>query len=243
MRWSTGPPGWKAADDTVVTMPAPESPESRPLGAGWAGLRGEARGSAYDARWEAMAARGDPVHGEADLVEHVIETGLRPPPRAEAGALVLDAGCGTGRVAIELARRGHRTVGVDRDAALLSTARAKAPELSWRDADLVALADSVDAGTIDVAVLAGNVMIFADPGTEATVVAQVAGALRPGGLVVAGFQVRAGGYTPRRLDSDTAAVGLTPVARWSTWDRTPWGAHSDYQVSVHRRPSGGDDRV
>lgn len=215
-----------------------------PLHAGWTGLRGEARGSAYDARWEALAARGHPVHGEADLVEHVIETWLRP--RADEDALVLDAGCGTGRVAIELARRGHRTIGVDRDFALLSTARAKAPELTWAHADLIELGDAADAiegGTVDVAVLAGNVMIFTDPGTEAAVVAQVASTLRPGGLLVAGFQVRAGGYTPRRLDSDAAAVGLTPVARWSTWDRAPWDARGGYQVTVHRRPCEGDDRV
>ena len=50
---------------------------------------------------------------------------------------MLDAGCGTGRVAIELAHRGFSVVGIDSDAAMLHTARAKAPELSWIHADLV----------------------------------------------------------------------------------------------------------
>ena len=35
---------------------------------------------------------------------------------------VLDAWCGTGRVAVELARRGVRVVGVDVDASMLATA-------------------------------------------------------------------------------------------------------------------------
>ncbi len=73
-----------------------------------------------------MAARGESVHGEADLV-----TSLVP-----SGAAVLDAGCGTGRVAIELASRGYEVVGVDLDPAMLDLARAKAPELGWLQGDL-----------------------------------------------------------------------------------------------------------
>ena len=42
---------------------------------------------------------------------------------------VLDAGCGTGRVAIELARRGIEVVGVDADPDMLERARRRAPQL------------------------------------------------------------------------------------------------------------------
>lgn len=45
--------------------------------------------------------------------------GVRPPAR------ILDAGCGTGNYARELARRGYRVVGVDAAARLLAAARAK----------------------------------------------------------------------------------------------------------------------
>ena len=62
----------------------------------------------YDTRWDRLAAEGHDVHGEADAVERL------------GGGRVLDAGCGTGRVAIELARRGHEVVGVDADADLLA---------------------------------------------------------------------------------------------------------------------------
>ena len=37
----------------------------------------------------------------------------------DAGAEVLELGCGTGRVALHLARRGHRVTGVDSDSALV----------------------------------------------------------------------------------------------------------------------------
>ena len=74
------------------------------------------RGDEYDARWRTLAARGANVHGEADLVEALL--------REEGGTRVLDAGCGTGRVAIELARRGFSVVGMDADAPMLAAARA-----------------------------------------------------------------------------------------------------------------------
>lgn len=198
-----------------------------PRSARWTDLTGDAKGETYDDRWEQIPA--DQRHGEADLAEALfLETDLvwGPPPT------FLDAGCGTGRVAIELSRRGATTIGVDRDADLLSTARAKAPDLAWIEADLVDVGDHVEAGSVDVAVLAGNVLVFVDPGTEAAVLAAVAATVRPGGLVVAGFQLRPGGYGPDRLDADAEGAGLTLVDRWATWDREPWDGH-DYQVSVH----------
>ncbi len=143
---------------------------------------------------------------------------------------MLDAGCGTGRVAIELARRGAATTGVDLDPAMLATARAKAPDLEWIDGDLAAL----DLGrTFDVVVMAGNVMIFVAHGTEPTVVERLAAHVRPGGLLVAGFQLRPGGYDLEAYDADCTAAGLTLVGRFATWDGDPLAAAPDYAVSVH----------
>lgn len=198
-----------------------------PRAARWTDLTGDAKGATYDARWEALAAEGRSVHGEADLVGALLGG-----PDGRIDATVLDAGCGTGRVAVELARRGARTIGVDRDADLLAAARSKAPALAWHEADLLDVGTVVPAGTVDLAVLAGNVLIFVDPGTERRVLAAVATTVRPGGLVVAGFQVRPGGYDPERLDADAATAGLALRHRWATWDREPW-AGGDYQVSVH----------
>lgn len=48
-------------------------------------------------------------------------------PRELAGKRVLDAGCGTGALAIEVARRGAHVVAVDLSPALIKLARARAP--------------------------------------------------------------------------------------------------------------------
>lgn len=205
---------------------------SDPRSARWTDLTGAAKGDTYDARWQQLAAEGRSIHGEADLVEDLIvaSEAVSGPP-----ATILDAGCGTGRVAIELAERGFDVIGADRDPDLIATARAKAPDLSWIEADLVDLGDHVEAGSVHLAVLAGNIFLFVDPGTEAAVVQAVARTLRPDGMVVAGFQVRPGSYGPDALDADARAAGLRLEHRWATWDRAPWAAGGDYQVSVHRR--------
>jgi SAM-dependent methyltransferase len=183
------------------------------------------RGDDYDARWRTLAAAGKSVHGEADLVASLLQ---------DAGATrVLDAGCGTGRVAIELARRGFAVVGIDSDAAMLETARTKAPDLSWVHADLVDAEAHVD-GEFDMVVAAGNVMIFLTPGTERVVVGQLATRLAPDGLLVSGFQLNTGRLTLERYDEYAAAAGLELVHRFSTWNRERFSG-GDYAVSLHRR--------
>ena len=91
------------------------------------------------------------------------------------------------------------TVGVDVDGALLARAREKAPALAWVEADLARLAPDDAPGPFDAVVMAGNVMIFVAPGTEAAVVANLACRLAPGGLLVAGFQLSRGRLTARAL--------------------------------------------
>lgn len=145
---------------------------------------------------------------------------------------VLDAGCGTGRIARELARRGVEMVGVDLDDEMLSTARRKAPELEWHCADLAA----IDLGRVfDVVLAAGNVMIFLTPGSENAVVASLARHMAPAGALVAGFSIRPGRLDAAEFDGLAAGAGLALVERWSTWQRDPWTPDADYQVSVHRR--------
>ncbi|MBX7452585.1 class I SAM-dependent methyltransferase [Mycolicibacterium sp. 3033] len=185
------------------------------------------RGQDYDARWERLAASGVGVHGEADLIESLL--------RETGGSTVLDAGCGTGRVAIELAARGFAVVGLDADPAMLAAARSKAPDLRWVEADLVDTGDHLGEA-FDLVALPGNVMIFLDRGTEPDVVGQLAARLQPGGLLVAGFQLQTGRLTLDRYDEITAAAGLQLVDRWATWDREPFHG-GDYAVSLHRRPA------
>jgi SAM-dependent methyltransferase len=180
------------------------------------------RGADYDRRFETLAAAGMDMHGEAALV-----ASYRP-------ASVLDAGCGTGRVAIELARLGHDVVGVDVDPAMLEAARAKAPALTWVEADLTD--PQLDLGrTFDLVVMAGNVLIFVPSGTEGQVIANTARHVAPGGRLVAGYSLRPGGLQPPCHDAHATAAGLVLEDRWSTWDRHPYDPADTYAVSVHRR--------
>src|SRR5688572_5264508 len=174
----------------------------------------------YDEKFKRLAASGADVHGEAAFV-----ASLRP-------EWVLDAGCGTGRVAIELARRGIKVVGTDRDPAMLAVARRAASGLDWRLGDIVTM--QLEPVAYVVIVMAGNVMLFTDPGSEAALVANLAPALRAGGALVAGFSQAPGGYDVVRYDADCEAAGLSLAERWATWDRAPYREGADYHVSVHR---------
>jgi SAM-dependent methyltransferase len=183
-------------------------------------------GDEFDEAFSARARRGHDVHGEARFVESL---GVRS---------VLDAGCGTGRVAIELARRGLDVVGVEVDASMLDVARRKAAHLEWVLEDLIRLhlVDSHGATRLfDAVVMAGNVMLFLRPGTEAAVIGALAAHIPPGGILVAGFQLIPGRMSLPAYDAMCDGAGLRLQERWSTWDRDAWSDGSDFAVSIHRR--------
>jgi len=176
-------------------------------------------GRAYQARFDALAEQGLEVHGEASLV------------RSLCPGSVLDAGCGTGRVAIELARHGISVVGVDVDPSMIAEAGRLAPELEWVQADLAGL----DLGrTFDVVVLAGNVPLFCPSATRPALVKACAAHVAPAGSMIAGFQLDRG-YSLEECDSACKAAGLTFSDRWATWDRQPFTDGHGYAVSVYRR--------
>jgi SAM-dependent methyltransferase len=176
-------------------------------------------GARYQARFDDLARQGVDVHGEATFV------------RSFGPRSVLDAGCGTGRVAIELARHGIEVVGVDGERSMIDQARRRAPELDWVEADLAGL----ELGRrFDLVVMAGNVLLFTAPGTEPAVVAACAAHVDDGGVLVAGFQLGRG-ISLADYDTHCSAAGLRLEQRWATWDRQPFDDDSDYAVSVHRR--------
>ena len=71
----------------------------------------------YADRFVREYAEGADLEGEARFVDVL----------APRGARVLDAGCGTGRIAAALHRMGHTAVGADRDAGLIDIARVEYP--------------------------------------------------------------------------------------------------------------------
>jgi SAM-dependent methyltransferase len=182
----------------------------------------------YAARFRAMAARGEDVHGEATFVTELVGKPAR----------VLDAGCGTGRVAIRLAGLGYAVVGVDLDASMLLQAREEAPDLDWRVADLAVL----DTGQVfDVVLVAGNTIPLLEPGTLDGTAQHLAAQLDVSGLLICGFGLDEA-HLPRDcpatpfadVEAAFAAAGLEPLARFSTWDRAPFDEKSGYVVTVDR---------
>jgi SAM-dependent methyltransferase len=211
---------WHRRGSRLAAMAAGELPED------WVHWRDQVDLISYDERWRRMAEAGHNPHGEADLV-----WSYRP-------GSVLDAGCGTGRVAVELARRGSRVLGVDADPDMITAARAKAPELRWLCADLAGL--TVPGGErFDVVVLAGNVVPYVAADSRAAAVAGCASALAGGGRLVAGFSLRPGWPSVTDYERWCADAGLVAEARHATWDGAPFVDPfdgGDYLVCVHRAP-------
>jgi SAM-dependent methyltransferase len=199
----------------------------------WGRSPGAARGSSYAARFDQLAASGHDVHGEATFC-----AGLVP-----AGSRILDAGCGTGRVALRLAELGYDCTGVDLDEDMLQVAKERAPQLPWVAADLAAvdLLTFLGAASYDLVVAAGNVFPFLAEGTEPGVLGNLAALLRTGGLLVAGFGLD-GSHLPRAAaqvslasyDAWCADAGLVLQDRYATWEGDPYEG-GGYAVSVHRR--------
>lgn len=196
--------------------------------------RGADYAVAYAERFDRLVATDDGVHGEADLVASLLAGSGR----------VLDAGCGTGRVAARLAALGHDVTGVDVDATMVEQARLRWPELDWRVADLATL-EAPDPA-YDVVVLAGNVVPFIEPADLTATMAALAMQLVPGGTLVAGFGTDRAHLPPgspllplSAYDEACVGAGLELVARHAGWGREAWPDDPDadpgYAVSLHRR--------
>lgn len=189
---------------------------------------GEEYAAAYAARFRELAARGEDIHGEATFLGRLVA-----PP-----ASVLDAGCGTGRIAVRLAELGHEVVGVDVDASMLAEASHDAPELDWREADLATL----DLGRrFAVVLLAGNILPLLEPGRLGAVCDRLAAHVDSHGAVVCGFGLDADHLPPgcpvtplADVDEAMAAAGLVPEERYAGWDAAPFDPTDGYVVTVHR---------
>lgn len=184
------------------------------------------RWQSYVDRFTGLYESGADVDGEARFVDAI----------AERGSVILDAGCGAGRVAAALRERGHDAAGVDKDAGHIAIGRERYRGLPLLAHDLVTLdtATLQEAGLpteYDIVVLAGNVMVYLAPGTEREVLGAMRALLRPGGRIVTGFHTDRA-YTVEQLDADATAVGLRLQHRFGTWQLGVHDDGSDWAVSV-----------
>jgi SAM-dependent methyltransferase len=148
----------------------------------------------------------------ADVVWHDLECGGYAEDlglwRELAGAgPVLDLGCGTGRVALDLAARGVPVVGLDRDAVLLAALRARAEGLPVET--VCADARDFDLGRRFAVVLAPmqTVQLLGGPEGRARFLRCAGAHLEPGGLFALALADALEGF-----DEETATPPL-PDAR------------------------------
>ncbi|ARF75009.1 class I SAM-dependent methyltransferase [Kitasatospora albolonga] len=201
----------------------------------WAELTGGRTGEEYARRFARLAASGHDVHGEATFCEALLKPAAR----------ILDAGCGTGRIAIRLTELGHHCTGVDADASMLAVARRQAPAQEWLLGDLAHLDTLALEPGYDLALAAGNVIPLLAPGTEPAVIRHLAAALRPGGLLVTGMGLDAAHLplpeptvTVEEFDAWCTRAGLSLLQRYATWSGDTYHPGSGYAVSVHARTDG-----
>jgi len=139
----------------------------------------------------------------------------------ERGSPVLDIGAGTGRVALDLAARGHQVVALDADPELVETCAARA-----RERDLPVRAHAADARSFDLgasfplAILPMQVaQLLGGPRGRAAMLAAVRAHLEPGGLLAVALADPFGGVPageflpplPDVLEIDGWVLSSTPV--------------------------------
>jgi demethylmenaquinone methyltransferase/2-methoxy-6-polyprenyl-1,4-benzoquinol methylase len=137
-----------------------------------------------------VRAMFDRIAGFYDVMNSVMTAGLHHRWRARAadlaalapGGCALDVACGTGDLAIELARRVGPTgevIGSDFSEEMLVRARAKAPELRWEWGNALEL--PYDDGAFDASTVGFGARNFSDLDRG---LAEMARVVRPGGRVV-----------------------------------------------------------
>ncbi|GIV59249.1 class I SAM-dependent methyltransferase [Rhodocaloribacter litoris] len=122
---------------------------------------------------------------EAERVVDLIERIVRPTP----GAAILDVGCGRGRHARSLARRGYRVTGIDLSERALEQARRRAAEeglpVTFERGDMrLPACDRCFDGVVNLFTAFGY---FDDDADHARALGAMATALRPGGWLVQDF--------------------------------------------------------
>ena len=146
--------------------------------------------------WAYDLLQTDPVAPRLDFMESVLgKQGIGE------GSAVLDAGCGTGRYAVELAKRGYRVCGVDRSPELIAIARNRAmygpvyPE--FMTADLLGVTFT---RPFDAILCRGVLNDFVEESDRVAIFHQFGVWLRSGGIAI--FDVREWARTVARYEKN-----------------------------------------
>lgn len=128
------------------------------------------------------------------------------------GPAVLDLGCGTGNLALRLARRGLQVTGVDLSPEMLDLARKKTPPrapLRWVQTSAVELIDHFEAESFDTV---ASVLLFSElsEAEQCEALRQCHQLLRAGGQLILADEVRAS-TLPRRAFHNLVRLPLAAI--------------------------------
>ena len=121
---------------------------------------------------------------------------------------ILDLGCSGGLHALELARCGHRVVGVDREASAVALARRRAREEKL-DAEFHVLDLECDSlfplGQFDLIYSIGNVLSHLPKTSLAKVLRQISGCAAPAGIVLFDLLIH-GPHSPAEVYEEATGI-------------------------------------
>ena len=158
----------------------------------------------HDYAWAYDLLQTDPAGPRVDFIEAALRAaGIGP------GATLIDAGCGTGRYAAELADRGFRVHGIDRSADLLAVARGRAAGRAGITLERADLLDAAAPAPADAILCRGVLNDVVDDAEREAVFRRFGVWLRPGGVLI--FDVRewhrtVARYGPSRTNEQTVAL-------------------------------------
>jgi SAM-dependent methyltransferase len=144
---------------------------------------------------------------------------------ADADGAVLDLGAGTGRVALDLVRRGHDVLALDRDAELLAALETRARADGLEVATLCADARAFDAGRRFALCLVPmqTIQLLGGPDGRSRCLDCVRAHLEPGGRVAAALSDALEGF-----GGDVISLPLPDMGEHDGW------VYSSQPVALHR---------
>jgi SAM-dependent methyltransferase len=184
-----------------------------------------------------------PVWHDVECAAYTADLELWRALAGDAGGPILDLGCGTGRVALDLAARGLEVMGIDNDPELIETLRARARSRNLRVEAVAADARAFELGKTFALVISPMqvVQLLGGRDGRAGMLTAVRRHLRNGGLLAAALANPFDGW------SETESLPPLPDVReedgW-VYSSTPVGvrrAGESFVIDRHRQavsPSG-----
>lgn len=153
----------------------------------------------------------------------------------EGKKLILDAGCATGSLLLELAEKGHQVHGFDLDEQMIRLARQKASaagiEATFEVGDLLAMGPSWPLGRFNGVICAGNTLVHLAPEDVAKAFDGFAGKIPKGGRLV----VQILNYD-RILEDEVDTlppIDTDRVTFTRTYDLSPLPGHLDFHTELY----------